>query len=405
MDVDEELIPDLRRALARLHDPAYLENHPLALRLSAAAQAPGLSSGQALSRILRLAIEALDPGPNVAPSAPEARPYHVLRSRYISQHGVTRIGQQLGIGERQTYRELRRGVEALAHILCGYGIQSGHDDEPWPEPLSSPAARVFAEIARLSSAGHQAVDVVQVVGEAVESVRRLAREWDVQIEWLPEVTAVHAMLNRVMLRQAILNLLSHAIRSHRGSHLEVRLQRLEENAMLLIRFDPGRELISVQPGHPYAMATELLNSLGVNWCSQEQEDGAVHITIRVPLVRQRTILIVDDNVGLLRLFERYLEGRPYVVYGSSSAANALDVLSKVQPDVVILDIMMPERDGWEVLQALRQSEAGRRVRVLVCSIIDDPDLARSLGADGFLHKPVDRASLIHALEEVLSAPA
>jgi len=70
------------------------------------------------------------------------------------------------------------------------------------------------------------------------------------------------------------------------------------------------------------------------------------------------------------------------------------MLDRIHPDVVILDVMMPDRDGWEVLQTLRRSKAGSEARVLVCSIINDPQLAKALGADGFLHKPVDRASLL-----------
>ena len=78
------------------------------------------------------------------------------------------------------------------------------------------------------------------------------------------------------------------------------------------------------------------------------------------------------------------------------------MLDRIHPDVVILDVMMPGRDGWEVLQTLRRSEAGAEARVLVCSIINDPQLAKALGANGFLHKPVDRASLLQALDRLIS---
>jgi len=117
MHAKDPYLSNLRKALIRLHDPAYLESHPLARRIAFIAQAPTLSRGQLLRRTLRLSIEALDPGPEVPANSPEARPYQILRARYISQQGITRIAQQLGIGERQAYRELRRGLEALAQIL------------------------------------------------------------------------------------------------------------------------------------------------------------------------------------------------------------------------------------------------------------------------------------------------
>jgi len=60
--------------------------------------------------------------------------------------------------------------------------------------------------------------------------------------------------------------------------------------------------------------------------------------------------------------------------------------------------MMPQQDGWEVLQLLRNRRRTRDIPVLVCSVIDDPELAFSLGAAEFLAKPVKREELLEALE-------
>jgi hypothetical protein len=128
-----EDISDLRRALTHLHDPAYLENHPLALQISSTTQVSelSLSRGQLLSQVLRLSIEALDPGKDVAPTDSEARPYHILRNRYISRQGIPIIASQLGIGERQAYRELKRGMRALLNILNEYkGDKDGSSSSP-----------------------------------------------------------------------------------------------------------------------------------------------------------------------------------------------------------------------------------------------------------------------------------
>jgi CheY-like chemotaxis protein len=398
----EEHISELRKALAHLHDPAYLENHPLVGCVRSVSQAPTLSQGRLLSRILRLSIEALDPGPGIAPNAPEARPYHVLRSRYIARQGILSIAEQLGIGERQFYRELRRGLEALAHILDESENGAAHGASPSIEMLHSPVARVCAEVDRLTNAGQQIVDVVQLVAQAIQSAQPLARDWGTQIYWMPEATSLYVAVNRVMLRQVVLNLLSHVIRFHRDSGPVVRLSHSGPDALIGISCHCEGAPDSLHPGQPYAIAAELLDSLDLAWTREGAESGAMRIAIRVPLAEQHTILIVDDNVGLIRLFERYLNGYPCLVYGASNAEEALSILEDLCPDVVILDIMMPKRDGWEVLQALRQSEAGARARVVVCSIINDPHLAEALGADGFLHKPVDRTSLLQALDELVS---
>jgi CheY-like chemotaxis protein len=350
---------------------------------------------------LRLSIEALDPGPGIAPNAPEARPYHVLRSRYIARQGIVSIADQLGIGERQFYRELRRGLEALAHILQEYEVEADHQGGLAVEQLSS-AARVCAEVGRLTHAGQQVVDIVQLVAQAVQSAQPLAHDWGIQIRWVSELTSLYVVVNRVMLRQVVLNLLSHFVRFHQDSSPIVRLCRSGPDALITVACHCQGPPDPLRPEQPYAIAAELLDSLGLTWTREDLESGALRIAIRVPLAEQHTILIVDDNVGLIRLFERYLNGYPCLVYGATSADEALSMLDDLCPDVVILDIMMPRRDGWEVLQTLRQSEAGARARVLVCSIINDPHLAEALGADGFLHKPVDRASLHQALDKLVS---
>jgi CheY-like chemotaxis protein len=394
----EKQIADLRRALAHLHDPAYLENHPLAVRISSASQAQGMSRGQLLSRILRLAIESLDPGAEFAPTTPEARPYHILRNRYIARQSIPVIANQLGIGERQAYRELKRGVLALINIISEYES----NQEP-VDHTSSPAARVRAEINRLTDVSHQVVDIRQLVEQVIQNVEPMARSWGVQIQWEPEVDGLQVKLNRVVLRQALFNLLSHVIRRCQGSDPVVRFKQVGESVSLEIIYTPIGSPDLHQFGQPYAMASELLNSLGVHWERQENDQGEAIISIRIPLVERHRVLIVDDNAGLIRLFERYLNDQPFLVHSTTSAEQALHILADLKPDIIILDVMMPTRDGWEVLQEIRQNEAGAQAKVLVCSIINDPDLAAAMGADGFLHKPVDRASLLQALKS-LSLP-
>jgi len=141
--------------------------------------------------------------------------------------------------------------------------------------------------------------------------------------------------------------------------------------------------------------------LGIRCAEENTADGEALFSIHVPAAHEHTLLVIDDNSGVISLFRSYLRHQPYRVYGALSASEALRVLEEVRPDVTILDVMMPDRDGWEVLHLLRQSDAGVRTRVIVCSIIYDPQLASALGADGFLHKPVDRAGLLQALNQAL----
>ena len=404
MSDPEELVSELRGALAHLNDPAYLENHPLARRLDFVSRTPDLSRGQALRRALRLAIEALDPGTSFAPNSPEARPYQIARRYYISRQPMAKVATQLDITERHAYRELRRAIYALARILCDEELNLDEELEPLGERLPARASKVRAEVERLSKVDSEEVDIVQLLSAVVECARPLARDRGIEIQLAAEAAGAHVAVNRIMLRQALLNLLSHVVHVHEGGNLPVCLHRVEHEACIQVCYCARPLSDQPNPEEPYAVAAQLLNSLGVRWAKSDLDDRTTSIAIHIPLAQEHTVLIVDDNAGLIRLFRRYLRHEPYNVYAATNANEALQMLAQLWPNVVILDVMMPERDGWETLQLLRATEAGRRVRVIVCSIINDPQLSASLGADGFLHKPVDRASLLHALGRVLSPP-
>ncbi len=408
MPYPESLASELRSALAHLHDPAFLENHPLASRIGLVAQAPDLTRGELLRRTLRLSIEALDPEGGLPATSREARPYQVLRGRYILRQSLGEVAAQLDIGHRQAFRELRRAVEALAQMLRDGGLLDGDGETPLPgnEKTPGPVARLRAEVERLANVSRQDVDLGALLGQAVASAQRLAREQGKEIELSLGASGLHAAVNRVMLRQAILNLLSHAVHVHQGNRLPVRLYRSGVQAAIRFTYRPGAQSsASLRPGQPYAVAAQLLDALHLEWRCHELADGQTQVSIGIPLTQEHPVLIIDDNEGLIRLFERYLEGQPYQVSGATSFEQARAILDRLQPEVIILDVMMPERDGWEILEWLRQGEAGRQPKVLVCSIINDPQLAAALGADGFLHKPVDRLSLLQALARLVPPEA
>ena len=85
------------------------------------------------------------------------------------------------------------------------------------------------------------------------------------------------------------------------------------------------------------------------------------------------------------------------VLAATNGASGLSLARDVHPDAVILDVMMPDMDGWEVLQRLRNHPATQQIAVIICSVFDDPELAYALGASSFLSKPVKREDIIKAL--------
>lgn len=115
--------------------------------------------------------------------------------------------------------------------------------------------------------------------------------------------------------------------------------------------------------------------------------------------KQVTVLVVDDTPDNLSLMSGLLKDL-YRVKVANNGEKALQIAgSETPPDLILLDIMMPGMDGWEVLQRLRTHSQTVAIPVVVCSVFNDPELAHSLGAAHFLPKPVSRESLLAALHQ------
>ena len=119
---------------------------------------------------------------------------------------------------------------------------------------------------------------------------------------------------------------------------------------------------------------------------------------------QPVILVVDDIVTNIVLIQAFLRGRNYEVLSAQSGVQALQITSENHPDIVILDIMMPEMDGYEVLARLRAGEDTKDIKVVMLSALakeSDIRNAMDLGADGFLTKPILANKLYEALEKLI----
>ncbi|MDP4024139.1 response regulator [Methylobacterium sp. NEAU 140] len=116
-----------------------------------------------------------------------------------------------------------------------------------------------------------------------------------------------------------------------------------------------------------------------------------------------TCLVVDDSAVIRKVARRIIEGLGLAVAEAEDGEQALRACDAAMPDVILLDWNMPNVDGYAFLQALRQSEAGRRPKVLFCTTENDVGaIARALraGADEYIMKPFDRDILTAKLEQV-----
>jgi len=114
------------------------------------------------------------------------------------------------------------------------------------------------------------------------------------------------------------------------------------------------------------------------------------------------ILVVDDNPDNTEIIREYLESRGYPIVVAHDGDEALALFERVRPRLVLLDVMMPGRDGWEVCRLMKQhATLGRIVRIVMVTALDEWDDKRQAletGADDYVEKPFDLRRLAATVE-------
>jgi signal transduction histidine kinase/DNA-binding response OmpR family regulator len=116
----------------------------------------------------------------------------------------------------------------------------------------------------------------------------------------------------------------------------------------------------------------------------------------------RRILVVDDHQPVRQLLREEFEGAGYEVHEAADGAEAVKVAKELQPDLVTLDVMMPELNGFDVAAVLRSDPATMHIPLMVISIVDDTERGRQIGVDGYLTKPVDTGRLLAEAEALIA---
>ena len=117
------------------------------------------------------------------------------------------------------------------------------------------------------------------------------------------------------------------------------------------------------------------------------------------------VLVVDDEPHILKSLAQYLEMEDFNVATASSGTEALEKVDSVKPDLVVLDVMMPGMDGFEVLETMRKSDANAETPVIMLTAKDrssDVMKGYELGATSYLVKPFNLDELVDTIHQVFT---
>lgn len=116
--------------------------------------------------------------------------------------------------------------------------------------------------------------------------------------------------------------------------------------------------------------------------------------------RQKRVLVVEDKPHARTLLHTYLSESGYVVEIASNGVEALEKAKLWKPDVITLDILIPVKDGWQVLRELKEHPLCKEIPVIIISMVDERNVGFGLGAVEYFVKPVQKEELIEAVKKV-----
>ncbi|NJN66331.1 MAG: response regulator [Chloroflexaceae bacterium] len=265
------------------------------------------------------------------------------------------------------------------------------------------------------------------------------------LECPDELPLVH--IDKTRIRQVMLNLLSNAAKFTSQGGITVRVQAISE---AMIRIDVVDTGIGIAPEHQTFVFEEFRQvqsdlqreyqgtglGLPISKRLVEMHGGEIGMTSTLgqgstffftlpishrietrhepvlaptPVVPgddpRPCILVVDDDRSTQDILRDYLENAGYTVQSVVDSRLAAAVIQQVRPQLVILDILMPHLDGWEVLTRIKSNPVIAATPVLICSISEHQQLGMSLGAADYLVKPIQETALLERVQQVLPPPA
>ena len=389
---DEQFITDLRSALHYLYDPNQLRRSPLSVLFNVSGR---VDSAAALQKILIEAIESLHPDDDELPQSRAWHIYDTLFFRYVRGADSSAVANQLGISDRQFRREQRTAIDTLAMKLWNqFNLGNSQPDQGSTidiPPSTSQESLPSADIEWLKTLPiDKYCSVRHVLPTIFDLCRPLADQAGVNLVLPPDDSLPDTLAPTHLLRHSFLNLVGILIPRAAGGEVNVSVAAASNLVKVSIAGTgsiPRPALLSEKEKASLDMAQKLATA-GRGSIVIEVGILSIQAELDLPVVEQVPVLVIDDNRDVVQLYQRYASGSRYTIIGIHDPTLAVNQAIQTRPKVILLDLMMPEVDGWEVLTRLKQEPRTSLIPTVICTILPQEALAHSLGASGFLQKPV-----------------
>jgi len=274
-----------------------------------------------------------------------------------------------------------------------------------------------------------------LITSMLSTARGLVKEKPIQLEKTiePDLPMVYADATRI--RQILLNLLQNAAKFTEEGYIHVRATvEVNKNNQRYVRVSVEDSGIGIAPedqaklfqpfsqvdssttrkvggtGLGLSISRNLieLHSGEINVISEVGHGSTFYFTLPIRAERtvvdvegdRKLVLSIDDDPRVIELYERYLNSQGYQVIPLHDPTRAVEQALELKPFAITLDVMMPNQNGWQVIQELKSNPETSHIPVIFCTIIEDQAKGFSLGAADYLLKPILEEDLINALSKI-----
>ena len=388
-DIPIDYLKIVKEILDHLYDYPYLQNHKWARPFLD----DGLSlsqAGQQLRRRFIDAIESLNPNRVMFFREPEMRLYSLLYFYYVEGFGISELMDELSLSRRQIYRDLKRGQLTIAKLLYTQDEVPAVTTEL---PLSmSEVTSIEQEFSQLQYNFHS-VDMCQLMRNAISSVMLLCQQKNIEFQSSIPSRTIPISTDKAIAEQVLVDILSQVIVQLAPVSIEFSIDETNDATAITLAYP-----VTSSQEIDFSTLSRLAKQL--DWSVQYSTQADRQIVTILLQTSAGTIMVIDDNQALLQLLQRYLSNHRCQVLTVPNGEKGWELLQTTIPDALIMDVMMPELDGWELLQRIRSNPVTQDIPVIVCTVFNNSELAYALGATYFLHKPVDQGMISHALKRV-----
>ena len=403
---------DLQDLLGHLYDPLYEPPRDL-YDIIGSAPEDGL---EALQESARRAIHELAPAPDIPETARIRRLHSVLLYRYIRDLTQEEAAARLGITPRYLRSEQREAVKLLASRLWwrrytrplpadGPARDRADVASSGPEAITAEHAawrsQIQQEVTSLEkSAPGTVADVGQTFDDVVEIIGVLALRHHVDLILTPVEPERTVALHPSVLRQVLLSAIAELLQDMSSGVITLHATGKAGRVTIVVEGSP----VSAEGLPQVGFIQEVLATIDGRVASR-REDSEIIVSFDLPATSRFTVLVIDDNVDLAHFYRRYAEGTNFEIVHTPEGRQALELVQEVHPDVIVLDVMLPDIDGWYLLSQLYEDPATKPIPVVVCSVVREKELALALGAALDVPKPVLRHEFLEALHQAVSQGA